>query len=135
MLGRSKSLSEPTLIQAWQVLGSLRVIMPMDAGEGKTELRGWCGCTCWVTPLEYIAFRQAGRQRRWGQHLSVILMARSHSTELRVRHQGHLLQLCDWEPDVHFLGTYSVPGTGSPGLTPTQPGPLELMGQQSDWIH
>lgn len=60
MLGRSKSLTEPTLIQAWQILGSQRVIMPMDAGEGKIELREWCGCTCRVTPQEYIAFRQAG---------------------------------------------------------------------------
>lgn len=40
MLGRNKSLHEPTLIQAWQVLGRPPLIMPMDAGEGKIELPG-----------------------------------------------------------------------------------------------
>lgn len=94
MLGRSKSLSEPTLIQAWQILGSQRVIMPMDAGEGKIELREWCGHTCPVTPQEYIAFRQAAEVGDVVGAASIIaLMARSHSTELGVRRQGYLLQL------------------------------------------
>lgn len=66
----------------------------------------------------------------WGQRLSVILMARSHSMELGWgQTRGHLHQLCARKAGVHFLGTCLVLGTGGPGLMSTQPDPTRLSGQ------